>query len=79
VHFVVPEMDAGPIIAQGSVAVRSDDTPETLGARVLTVEHIIFPAALRALANGDVRLDGERCVDASGKDWQRANVAGPIP
>jgi phosphoribosylglycinamide formyltransferase-1 len=76
VHFVVPEMDAGPIIAQGSVAVKSDDTPETLAARVLGVEHVIFPAALRALASGAVRLDGDRCIDANGKDWTPANIAG---
>jgi phosphoribosylglycinamide formyltransferase-1 len=76
VHFVVPEMDAGPIIAQGSVEVQGDDTPDTLAARVLTVEHAIFPAALRALANGDVLLDGDRCVDTNGKDWKPTIVAG---
>jgi phosphoribosylglycinamide formyltransferase-1 len=76
VHFVVPEMDAGPIIAQGSVAVKGDDTPDTLAARVLGVEHVIFPAALRALASGAVRLDGDRCIDANGKDWTPANIAG---
>ena len=47
VHFVVPEMDSGPIIAQAAVAVRDDDTEETLAARVLKVEHQIYPLALK--------------------------------
>jgi phosphoribosylglycinamide formyltransferase 1 len=54
VHFVVPEMDAGPIVAQDAIAVREDDTEETLAARVLEVEHRIYPRALRALAEGRV-------------------------
>ncbi len=60
VHFVVPDMDCGPIVVQGAVAVHDNDTPETLGARVLAVEHRIYPAALRAVARGDIRIDGNR-------------------
>src|SRR6185369_12716877 len=52
VHFVVPEVDAGPIIAQGSVPVEAGDTEATLAARVLTIEHRIYPQALRAVAEG---------------------------
>jgi phosphoribosylglycinamide formyltransferase-1 len=52
VHFVVPEMDAGPIVAQDSVAVLENDTEETLAARVLELEHQIYPRALRAVAQG---------------------------
>ena len=52
VHFVVPEMDSGPIVAQDSVAVREGDTEETLAARVLELEHQIYPRALRAVAEG---------------------------
>jgi len=52
VHFVVPELDAGPIIAQAAVPVAPDDTPETLAARVLEKEHLIYPEALRKLALG---------------------------
>jgi phosphoribosylglycinamide formyltransferase 1 len=52
VHFVVPEMDSGPIIAQDSVAVREGDTEATLAARVLELEHQIYPRALRAVAEG---------------------------
>lgn len=57
VHFVVPEMDAGPIVAQDSIAVRKDDTEDSLAARVLEIEHAIYPRALRALAEGRARLD----------------------
>jgi phosphoribosylglycinamide formyltransferase-1 len=67
VHFVIPETDAGPIVMQGAVAVSDRDTPETLAERILEVEHRIYPAALRLLAGGQVRLEGELCrtlVDA---------------
>jgi len=62
VHFVVPEMDAGPIIMQGAVAVRDDDTEATLGARVLKVEHMIYPASLKLVAEGRVTVADGRCV-----------------
>jgi phosphoribosylglycinamide formyltransferase-1 len=57
VHFVVPEMDSGPIIAQAEVPVRDGDTPDTLAARVLAVEHRIYPDALRRVAEGRARID----------------------
>jgi phosphoribosylglycinamide formyltransferase 1 len=47
VHFVSPEMDSGPIVAQAEVPVLPTDTPETLAARVLEAEHRIYPQALR--------------------------------
>jgi phosphoribosylglycinamide formyltransferase-1 len=56
VHFVVPELDAGPVIAQASVPVHAADSPEDLAARVLSLEHQLYPAALRLLADGKVRL-----------------------
>jgi phosphoribosylglycinamide formyltransferase-1 len=56
VHFVVPELDAGPVIAQASVPVHADDSPETLAARVLEIEHRLYPAALRLLADDKVTL-----------------------
>lgn len=59
VHFVIPETDAGPIIMQGAVAVADDDTADTLAARVLGIEHRIYPQALRLLASGAIRLDGD--------------------
>jgi len=67
VHFVVPEMDSGPIVMQGAVAVLDNDTPDTLAARVLGVEHRIYPDALRLVASGNARLANGRCVtDAKG-------------
>jgi len=56
VHFVVPELDAGPVIAQAHVPVRPDDDAEILAARVLEQEHKIYPLALREVARGRVRL-----------------------
>ena len=61
VHFVVAEMDSGPIIAQGAVAVHDDDSEATLAARVLAVEHRIYPLALRLLAQGRIETMSGRC------------------
>jgi phosphoribosylglycinamide formyltransferase 1 len=60
VHFVVPAMDAGPIIAQAAIAVLDSDTPDTLAARVLVQEHHIYPAALACVAEGRLRVEGNR-------------------
>jgi phosphoribosylglycinamide formyltransferase-1 len=64
VHFVIPETDAGPIVMQGAVTVADDDTPETLAARVIGIEHRIYPEALRLLASGRLRLEGDLCKTA---------------
>jgi phosphoribosylglycinamide formyltransferase-1 len=61
VHFVTPQTDAGPILMQGAVSVTDHDTPDTLAERVLEIEHRIYPEALRLLASGMVRLEGEIC------------------
>jgi phosphoribosylglycinamide formyltransferase 1 len=61
VHFVIPETDAGPIVMQGAVTVADDDTPETLAARVIKIEHRIYPEALRLVASGQVHLEGDIC------------------
>ncbi|MFK8251687.1 phosphoribosylglycinamide formyltransferase [Ancylobacter terrae] len=67
VHFVTAEMDVGPIILQAAVPVLDDDTPETLGARVLAQEHVIYPAALRLVCEGRARIeDGRVRIDAMG-------------
>jgi len=62
VHFVVPELDAGPVIAQATVPVHSCDTPESLAERVLEVEHKLYPEALKQLAKGDVILKNGQAV-----------------
>ncbi len=56
VHFVVPELDAGPVINQTAVPVLAGDTPDILAARVLEVEHRLYPTALRLVCEGRVRL-----------------------
>lgn len=62
VHFVVPEMDSGPIVAQAAVPVLDGDTEAALAARVLDIEHRIYPEALRLLALGRVSVASGRCL-----------------
>src|ERR1700726_4041422 len=64
VHFVIPETDAGPIVMQGATAVSDDDTADTLAARILQIEHRIYPDALRLVASGKVRIEGHVCKTA---------------
>ncbi|MGA7486364.1 MAG: phosphoribosylglycinamide formyltransferase [Xanthobacteraceae bacterium] len=61
VHFVVPETDAGPIVAQAAVPVLDDDDAETLAARVLAAEHRLYPMALALVAAGRTKVVGGRC------------------
>jgi len=77
VHFVVPEMDAGPIIAQAAVPVVDGDTPETLGARVLRQEHVIYPLALKLVASGATRIDGNRVT--TGERASESLLVVPTP
>ena len=72
VHFVTPELDFGPIIAQAAVPVLALDTPQTLAARVLAVEHQIYPRAVRWLVEGRLRVDAGGVVshgDAVAQVW----------
>jgi phosphoribosylglycinamide formyltransferase-1 len=62
VHVVVPDMDSGPIIAQGKVPVLPGDDAASLAARVLAVEHQIYPLALKLVAQGRVRVVDGRCI-----------------
>jgi phosphoribosylglycinamide formyltransferase 1 len=62
VHFVRSEMDCGPIVAQAAVPVLAADTPDSLAARVLAAEHRLYPHALRIVASGAVRVEGEHVV-----------------
>lgn len=66
IHFVVPEVDAGPIILQGQLAIGSGDTPESLQQRIHKIEHKLYPLAVKwftqgrlSLSNGKILLDGE--------------------
>jgi phosphoribosylglycinamide formyltransferase-1 len=62
VHFVRHETDTGPIIAQAAVPVLANDTPDTLGARVLAAEHKLYPLALRLIAEGKVTVEDDRAI-----------------
>ncbi len=68
VHFVVPELDAGPIIAQAAVPVVLGDTEESLAARILVQEHRLYPQALRMICDGTARLENGRVVFSNGWD-----------
>jgi phosphoribosylglycinamide formyltransferase-1 len=65
VHFVTEGMDEGPVIGQAAVPVLSGDTADALAGRVLTVEHQLYPQALRLFAEGKVRMEGGKAVDNS--------------
>ena len=62
VHLVTPELDAGPIVAQASVAVLDDDTPASLAARILVEEHRIYPEAIARVLTMPWRVEGRRFV-----------------
>ena len=62
VHFVVPELDSGPVVMQEEVPVLKDDTEDKLAARVLAAEHRIYPQALRLLAEGRLAIKSDRVV-----------------
>ncbi len=78
VHFVIPETDAGPIVMQGAVTVADDDTAETLAARVIRIEHRIYPEALRLLATGRLQLDGDRCTTKGSAATDRTLIAPAV-
>jgi phosphoribosylglycinamide formyltransferase-1 len=65
VHFVTPELDAGPIVLQRAVPVLDDDTVEALASRILAVEHAIYPEACELILSGAWRLDGRRVVPST--------------
>lgn len=60
VHFVVPEVDAGPIVVQAVVPIEQDDSEEGLAARILEQEHLIYPEAVKLFAEGRLHIEGCR-------------------
>ncbi|KVO54658.1 phosphoribosylglycinamide formyltransferase [Burkholderia stagnalis] len=64
VHFVIPELDSGAIVAQGAVPVRAGDDAAALAQRVLALEHVLYPRAVRWFVDGRLRLDAGRAVVA---------------
>ncbi len=80
VHFVTPEIDDGPIIAQAAVAVRIDDDERRLAQRVLKAEHKLYPLALRLVAEGKARMEAGRTVfDGGGLPERTAEAALMAP
>lgn len=71
VHYVTPQLDAGPIIGQAAVPVYLDDTVEGLSARILAEEHKLYPACVRLVAEGKVRFEKGRAAftDAEPPMW----------
>jgi len=76
VHFVTPEMDDGPIIAQAAVPVLQGDTPGDLAARILAEEHKLYPLAVRLIAEGRAKVAGNR-VEISGTGKAPSPVVNP--
>jgi len=74
VHFVTPELDHGPIILQAAVPVLPGDTPDTLAARVLAQEHVIYPRAVRWFAQDQLTVK-EGIVHVSNPEAQQLVVA----
>jgi phosphoribosylglycinamide formyltransferase-1 len=62
VHFVEDGVDTGPIVLQASVPVDPGDTEETLAARILTVEHRLYPEAIRLFAEGRLTIEGRKVI-----------------
>ena len=78
VHFVNPELDDGPIITQAVVPISADDTAETLDEKVLEKEHIIYPQALRLVAEGRVRVVGNK-VAITDVEYATQDSINPVP
>ena len=78
VHFVTPELDSGPIIAQAAVPVLGDDSAASLAARVLEAEHKLYPMGLALVAGGRARLEGSRAVVSAPAD-AAARLFSPGP
>lgn len=64
IHFVTPELDCGPIISQGIVPILDGDTADDVAARVLTVEHQLFPQAVADFVAGHLKIEGNRVLNA---------------
>jgi phosphoribosylglycinamide formyltransferase-1 len=78
VHFVRPELDTGPIVAQAAVPVLPGDSSDDLAARVLQAEHRLYPLALRLVASGEVRVEGEHVIGLTQIREQTALFSPPF-
>jgi phosphoribosylglycinamide formyltransferase-1 len=71
VHFVDENLDAGPIVLQACVAIKDEDTPETLAERILREEHRIYTEAVRIVLEGRYRIEGRRVLLDAPKGSER--------
>ncbi len=78
VHYVRHEMDTGPIIAQAVVPIHQGDTADGLAARILEHEHVIYPLAVRWIAENRVRIEGERAI-VTGVEAPAGTLINPAP
>ena len=79
VHFVRAAMDDGPIVAQAAVPVLAGDSEDRLAARVLAAEHRLYPHALRLVASGEARVEGDRVVETCQSEGKTALFSPPLP
>jgi phosphoribosylglycinamide formyltransferase-1 len=77
VHFVRTEVDTGPIIAQAVVPIQPGDDEESLAARILAVEHRLYPLAVRLIAEGRVRVATDM-VEIDGWQAPTITVLNPV-
>ena len=75
VHFVTPELDCGPMIAQGVVPILDGDTADDIAARVLKVEHQLLPQAVADFAAGRLKIDGNRVLNSRAADSEAQFLA----
>ena len=75
VHFVTPELDCGPVIAQGVVPILDGDTADDIAARVLKVEHQLLPQAVADFAAGRLKIDGNRVLNGRAADSEAQLMA----
>jgi phosphoribosylglycinamide formyltransferase-1 len=78
VHFVVPEVDAGPIIVQAVVPVLAEDSADTLAARILRQEHRIYPLAVRWFAEGRLHITGNQVRLLHAREDEQAALIHPL-
>lgn len=75
VHFVIPELDAGPVIIQGKLPILATDTAETLQQRIHTIEHVIYPRAVKWIAENRISVQNDRVLlDGKTSDLQQVTI-----
>ena len=76
IHFVRAALDDGPIISQAVVPILPHDTPQSLAARVLRLEHKTYPTAVRMIAEGQIKIEGKRVIIKEAS-YSNASIINP--